>query len=87
MGLKERNKGGRPGEASRPATESLDGGGAAAAGLGVSGFVAGADDDAELLNPGAGGFLEHDLQGGFRFSVFDPSASGAARCAGGAWRR
>ena len=40
-----------------------------AAGLGVSGFVAGADDDAELLDPGAGGFLEHDLKGGFRFSV------------------
>ena len=40
-----------------------------AAGFGVGGFVAGADDDAEFLDAGAGGLLEDDLEGGFRFAL------------------
>jgi hypothetical protein len=39
-----------------------------AAGLGERAFVARTHDDAELLDAGAGGFFEHDLEGGFRFA-------------------
>ena len=49
--------------------EEAHAGAQGAAGVGVGRLVAWADDDAELLDAGAGGLLQNYLQGGFGFAV------------------